>query len=84
MQFDDMFSYLGVKGGAALHITKPKRKDAPKELSEFTKACDFRSNCGVCTRKKYLIEDGFAQFMGCDKRIYRAPQSWCYIEEIEE
>ena len=82
--FDDMFSYLGVRGGAALHITAPKRYDTPKELYEFTKACDFRSNCGVCTRKKYLIEDGKAQFMGCDKRIYRAPQSWCYVEEIEE
>lgn len=84
LQFDDMFSYLGVKGGAALHITEPKPYDTPKELYEFTKACDFRSNCGVCTRKKYLIEDGIAQFMGCDKRIYRAPQSWCYVEEVEE
>lgn len=80
--FDDMFSYLGVKGGAALHITSPKRYDTPKELYEFTKACDFRSNCGVCTRKKYLIEGGKAQFMGCDKHIYRAPQSWMYVEEI--
>lgn len=65
-----------------LHITEPKLYDTPKELSEFTKACDFRSNCGVCTRKKYLIEDGIAQFMGCDKRIYRAPQSWCYVHEV--
>ena len=29
--FDDMFSYLGVKGGAALHITAPKLYDKPKE-----------------------------------------------------
>lgn len=67
-----------------LHITEPKRYDQPKELYEFIKACDFQSNCGVCTRKKYLIEDGKAQFMGCDKRIYRAPQSWMYVEEVEE
>lgn len=66
-----------------LYITEAKRYDTPKELYEFTKACDFRSNCGVCTRKKYLIEDGIAQFMGCDQHIYRAPQSWCYVHEVQ-
>ena len=67
-----------------LHITEPKSYDTPKELYEFTKACDFRSNCGVCTRKKYLIEGGVKNFMGCDKHIYRAPSSWCYVEEKGE
>lgn len=79
-----LFEYGNGRDLHGLHITSPKRYDTPKELYEFTKACDFRSNCGVCTRKKYLIEDGKAQFMGCDKRIYRAPQSWMYVEEVEE
>lgn len=66
------------------HISDLTIYDTPKEISEFRKACDFRSNCGVCTRKQYLIEDGFAQFMGCNKRIYRPPQSWCYVEEVRD
>lgn len=76
--------YGGLKTLRGLHITSPKRYDTPKELYEFTKACDFRSNCGVCTRKKYLIEGGVKNFMGCDKHIYRAPSSWCYVEEVAE
>lgn len=82
--FDDMFSYLGVKGGVALHITAPKLYDTPKELGEFKKACGFESNCGACKRKKYLQEGGNMRFIGCDKTITRPLQSWCYVEEIEQ
>lgn len=78
---EEFIKYSKGKDIYGWHISDLKIYDTPKELYEFTKACDFRSNCGVCTRKKYLIEDGFAQFMGCNKRIYRPPQSWCYVEE---
>ena len=73
--FDDMFSYLGVKGGVALHIANPKRYDTPKELGEFKKGCNdmydpqFGSYCGYCPHPCFLT---------------RPPQSWMYVEEIEE
>lgn len=67
--FDNMFSYLGVKGGAALHITEPRRYDTPKELSEFRKVC-LNGKCSDC-----IYEE-------C--KIIRPPQSWCYVEEVVE
>lgn len=74
LQFDDMFSYLGVKGGAALHITAPKLYDMPKELSEFwtVRCINKTGNCGTCEVKP-----------ACINNITRPPQSWCYVEEIE-
>lgn len=73
--FDDMFSYLGVKGGAALHITAPKRYDTPKELGEFwTVRCTNKTGeCKTCEVKP-----------ACINNITRPPQSWMYVEEIEE
>lgn len=73
--FDDMFSYLGVKGGAALHIVNPKRYDTPKELSEFRKP-DVWYKTETGNTSALVHETGTA--------ITRPPQSWCYVEEIVE
>lgn len=73
--FDDMFSYLGVKGGAALHITAPKLYDTPKGLSEFwTVRCTNKTGeCETCEVKP-----------ACISNVTRPPQSWMYVEEIKE
>ena len=73
--FDDMFSYLGVKGGAALHITKTKRYDTPRELIEFRKP-DIWYKTETDNTSVLVHETG--------ETITRAPQSWMYVEEIEE
>lgn len=75
LQFDDMFSYLGVKGGAALHITKVKRYDKPKELEVFwsVRCTNKTGDCEKCEVKP-----------ACINNITRAPQSWMYVEEIKE
>lgn len=73
--FDDMLSYLGVKGGAALHITAPKRYDTPKELNVFwTVRCTNKTGeCETCEVKP-----------ACISNVTRPPQSWMYVEEREE
>ena len=73
--FDDMLSYLGVKGGAALHITAPKRYDTPKELNVFwTVRCTNKTGeCETCEVKP-----------ACVSNVTRPPKSWMYVEEIEE
>lgn len=75
LQFDDMFSYLGVKGGAALHITKVKRYDKPKELEVFwsVRCTNKTGDCETCEVKP-----------ACINNITRPPQSFCYVEEIKE
>lgn len=85
-----------VKAGTALHIAKPKRYDKPKELSEFRKPdffrdCekDCRKNCDMeyyrCpTRDSHKASTmaGYCRKKG--KNLTRPPQSFCYVEEIEE
>ncbi len=60
------------------HISELKIYDKPKELSEFRKPCDRFLDCFLCRRYKR------DEFGGCDSKIRRPPQSWCYVEEIQE
>lgn len=87
-----------VKAGTALHIAKPKRYDKPKELSEFTRYgykkiehkgsgdvfCD-NTQCRYCEPDEViagLYRPPVCRKGGC--KITRPPQSFCYVEEIEE
>ena len=49
--------------------------DKPKELSEFKKPCDRFLDCITCKR---LVRN---DFLSCDNKITRPPQSWCYVEK---
>ena len=87
-----------VKAGTALHITAPKRYDTPKELSEFSRYgykkiehkgsgyvfCD-NTQCRYCEPDEViagLYRPPVCRKGGC--KITRPPQSFCYVEEIEE
>ena len=71
---EEMYEYSNGKPLYGLHITALKLYDMPKELCEFKKGCNdmsdpqFGSYCGYCPHSCFLT---------------RAPQSWCYVEEIE-
>lgn len=83
----EMREYMGnhdkVKG---LHITEPKRYDTPKELWEFTPWCEksrnIDDNLEMCCNCKNAFSDEDGVWLGC--RVTRPPQSWMYVEEIEE
>lgn len=64
-----------IKQKEILCIDDPKRYDTPKELSEFWKVrcINKTGNCGTCEVKP-----------ACINYITRAPQSFMYVEEIEE
>ena len=73
----DMHEYLQSKVGYGWHISNLKIYDTPKELSEFQRATDPCNSCHAeytweCTGCKNLSGD-----------IKRAPQSWCYVENME-
>ena len=84
LSLDDQKKYGGNKPLYGWHITEPKRYDKPKELSEFNISCEFGVRCNNCKRRRYLLDDGLALPNGCDKTISRPPQSWMYVEEIDE
>ena len=57
------------------HISDLKIYDKPKELREFRKPCKI--NLPMCDRCEY-----YSTWNGRCENITRAPQSWCYVEEL--
>lgn len=67
--------------GATLYgwnISKLEIYDAPKSLSEFRRICDKECNCDGCA--KYWANGGDCGINSL--QIKRPPQSWCYVEEL--
>lgn len=83
---EEIVQYL--KGvGYGWHITDLHIYDAPRELSEFWRSCpeysELSTNCWVCEN---VCGDSDETDCNTDGRIYlrRAPQSWCYVEAMED
>ena len=60
------------------HISDLKIYNNPRELSEFFKPCDRFLDCCTCRR---LVRN---EYMSCDNKITRPPQSWMYVEDLGE
>ena len=60
------------------HITNLKIYDQPKQLSEFRRICDKECNCDGCA--KYWANGGDCGINSL--QIKRPPQSWRYVEEL--
>ena len=61
------------------HITKVKLYDKPKDIKEFRKPCPYGDlPCTICPKCR-KDKSGYIQ---CFNTVNRAPQSWCYVEEI--
>lgn len=83
--------YLGDKVGYSWAIDNLKIYDKPKELSEFSgfipnNKCKKHENgfaCDKCDAYDKEHETCLALYY-CRKPIKRPPQSWCYVEELED
>lgn len=90
LTYKQIIDYLGnVKRGYGWHISDLVIYDKPKELEAFTTFCDAnKKRCANC--KHYLFDNddlnGYRRW--CDvchrKPLTRPPQSWRYIEGVEE
>ena len=90
LTYKQIIDYLGNgKRGYGWHISDLVIYDKPKELEAFTTFCDAnKKRCANC--KHYLFDNddlnGYRRW--CDvchrKPLARPPQSWCYIEGVEE
>lgn len=72
LEWDEINIYANGKKLHGLHITKPKRYDTPKELSEFYKHDNTYDNAFG-----WVFEDRPKKVP-----IKRPPQSWMYVEEL--
>ena len=87
---EDINIYAKGKTLYGLHITALKIYDKPKELSEFRKPLDrvWGSYCNdYCDpgcisfgSTDYSCND----YWDWEKGLTRPPQSWCYVQELEE
>lgn len=92
---DEYIDYLGHKDGKGLYIAKPKRYDTPKALSEFYRRLPdkvLEEGNYDCRKDWNMVCIDYPEMSDlCDDCIFggrvqlaRPPQSWCYVEEIEE
>lgn len=65
-----------------LHISDLKIYDKPKELSEFERPCTYKGICYSCERFRPNGIPLPAPYGFCETKITRAPQGWCYVEEL--
>ena len=80
VDIDSLLAYKGEKKHIyGWHISNLKIYDKPKELSDFYKPCPMEDKYN-CLRCEY-----YSDYSGvCMNYINRPPQSWCYVEELEE
>lgn len=78
MWTDEIAGYGKGKPLKGWHISELKIYDKPKQLSEFKKVCPMKnSDCAKC--------EFYSHYSGsCTNWVTRPPQSWCYVEELEE
>lgn len=74
------------KQGFAWHISDLKIYDNPKELSEFYTIAESGSDCccGCIWNETPLDEMPCRTCTGERKYLYRPPQSYMFVEEVEE
>lgn len=73
----EIIAYIGDKGRCyGWHISDLRIYDTPRNLSEFRRAIDPCDSCHA----EYTWECRDCKKMSGD--IKRAPQSWCYVEEV--
>lgn len=81
---DEMFDYIGAGNyGYGWHISDLKIYDKPKELSEFYTIDESGSDCCIaCVYHETPLEEMPCRTCTGERRyLYRAPQSWQYVEE---
>ena len=88
LSFNDMKAYLGNKKGYDWHISDLKIYDKPKELREFKKTkeiiartCGMQAKNGLC---RAIDHEELCDNINCCFKTPCPPQSWCYVEALEE
>lgn len=77
VDFEQMFDYLADGCGYGWHISDLVIYDEPKGLHHFFKPC------GDCDKKGTIRCTEESTYCRA-KVITRPPQSWCYVEEVEQ
>lgn len=74
------------------YISGLKIYDVPKKLNEFSPVCRHKNDDKSCPSRRIACwyqkdvynPDGSINLVECGKTLERPPQSWCYVEAMEE
>lgn len=76
----ELHDYIGAGNLAyGLHISDLKIYDKPKKITDFEYPCPRPSGVYNCYGCKYQEQISASKY-GCNARVHRPPQSWCYVE----
>lgn len=85
IQYNELKKYIGIGINTfyVWHISDLKIYDKPKKLSEFNRPCD--GNCQECKYALWQTHTFISEskIVGCTQKV-TAPQSWCYVKEVQE
>lgn len=79
LSLTEIHNYLGHRSGYGWHITGLKLYAEPREINEF-KRWNRTEQTAPCAHV-YALYSPCESCTECN--LKRAPQSWCYIEEVE-
>lgn len=86
LSYDEVKNYGKGKTLYGWHISQLKIYDKPKEISEFYTIDESGNDCCVaCVYHETPIKEMPCRTCTGERRyLYRPPQSWCYVQELEE
>lgn len=83
LSYDEIMAYKKEKPAYGWHISNLKVSDEPKKLSEFRPICKFEGKdliCNLCPNHEY----NGGLFFECRRKVTRPPQSYMFVEEVEQ
>lgn len=86
LSIDEQKKYGGNKLLYGWHITEPKLFDEPKEFYELYAPCKKNKQTAdeSCKGCVYAYKGTTTGKIYCDNALIRPPQSFCYVEDINE
>lgn len=80
LSYQELEDYMQGRVIHAWRVDNPVKYDTPKELSEFRRPCENDMWCESCA----MFSEAREYCGNAAKQIIRPPQSWCYVEDVEE
>lgn len=84
LSYNEIMAYKKEKLAYGWHISNLKVYGEPKKLSEFYRPCSYKGICYSCNRFRPNGTPNDKPNDFCDGAITRPPQSYMYIEEVEQ
>lgn len=89
---EEFGNYLGENVGYGWHISNLRIYDPLRDLGEFSPVCRYKNDDGSCPSRRVACSfqrydynhDGSINLVECGRPLEHPPQSWCYVEAMED